>query len=308
MSADDVFDRAEFVQYFRDETDELLQSIDADLLRLDRLVDSGTVDGEIVDSLFRALHTIKGSAGMLDFRQVQQIAHKLENVFDLLRKGRMPLTESGVNLLFEGRDVLTALVRSAVGGLEDPPGVGAYVERLDGFAAVYDATAQVIDGHRTGEPVPEFEVEIARMLAQAHAKRPAADVPAEEAVALDVAAAQAAVDGLFAAAPQTPAPKPAKVETKSVARKPAAKSPAKTPAANPVRAPVAAPEPLRTAAVKNQTIRVDIERLDMLLNLVGELVINRTRISDIAATLGRELGGQGSAQHALAALAKDLSE
>ena len=308
MSADDVFDRTEFVQYFRDETDELLQSIDADLLRLEGFVDSGTIDGEIVDSLFRALHTIKGSAGMLEFRAVQQIAHKLENVFDLLRKDRMPLTESGVNLLFEGRDVLTALVRSAVGGLEDPPGVGAYVERLDGFAAVYDATAQVIDGQRAGEPAPEFEAEVARMLAQAQAKRPAADVRDENAAPVDVADAQAAVDALFAAVPHTPVPKAAKSETKSVARKPAAKPPPNAPAPNPVHAPVAAPEPLRTAAVKNQTIRVDIERLDMLLNLVGELVINRTRISDIAATLGRELGGQGSAQHALATLAKDLSE
>ena len=42
---------------------------------------------------------------MLEFTAVQQIAHKLENVYDLLRKDRMPLTESGITLLFEGRDV-----------------------------------------------------------------------------------------------------------------------------------------------------------------------------------------------------------
>ncbi len=93
MPADDFFDRSEFVQYFRDETDELLQSIDGDLLRLEQFVDTGTVDAEIVASLFRALHTIKGSAGMLEFASVQQVAHKLENVFDLLRKDHMPLTE-----------------------------------------------------------------------------------------------------------------------------------------------------------------------------------------------------------------------
>jgi len=111
-SAGEFFDRTEFVQYFRDETEELLQSIDGDLLRLEGYVDTKAPDPEIVNSLFRALHTIKGSAGMLEFIAVQQIAHKLENIFDLLRKDRMPLTESGINLLFEGRDVLTALVRS----------------------------------------------------------------------------------------------------------------------------------------------------------------------------------------------------
>ncbi len=75
----------------------------------------------------------------------------------------------------------------------------------------------------------------------------------------------------------------------------------------------AAPDVKRPVSSKNQTIRVDIERLDSLLNLVGELVINRTRISDIAATLGRELGtngrgGGGGGGGVSASLAKDLSE
>src|ERR1700694_32351 len=155
MPADDFFDRAEFVQYFRDETDEQLQAIEGDLLRLEQFVDADTLDLEIVNSLFRALHTIKGSAGMLEFDAVQQVAHKLENVFDLLRKDLMPLTESGVNLLFEGRDVLTALVRAAVAGGEPPTGVEDYVDGLAAFAGVYDATAQVIEGPRSGHDEDE---------------------------------------------------------------------------------------------------------------------------------------------------------
>ncbi|MDP9105021.1 MAG: chemotaxis protein CheA, partial [Candidatus Eremiobacteraeota bacterium] len=73
----------------------------------------------------------------------------------------------------------------------------------------------------------------------------------------------------------------------------------------PGSATTAAPDAKRGA--KNQTIRVDIERLDLLLNLVGELVINRTRISDIAATLGRKLNGART-DDGLGNLAKDLSE
>src|SRR5260370_9087694 len=97
MSADDFFDRPEFLQYFRDESDELLQSIDADLLRLEQFVDSGSIDNEIVASLFRALHTIKGSPGMLEVVLGQQGAHQSENVFHLLTIDRMPLTEIAVN-------------------------------------------------------------------------------------------------------------------------------------------------------------------------------------------------------------------
>jgi two-component system, chemotaxis family, sensor kinase CheA len=280
---DEFFDRSEFVQYFRDETEELLQAIDSDLLRLEQFVDSGTVDAEIVASLFRALHTIKGSAGMLEFGAVQQIAHKLENVYDLLRKDRMPLTESGINLLFEGRDVLTALIREAVAGGEPPGGVDEYVERLDAFAGVYDSTAQAIEGPRADDDAQEdltpvddaqvaaFQAEVERLLAQAATAAPAAPAAAGAvAPPLDAAGATAG------ATPQVAAP----------------------------GAAVAAD----VKRVKNQTIRVDIERLDLLLNLVGELVINRTRISDIAATLGRQLGNGAGGDAGLGALAKDLSE
>jgi two-component system, chemotaxis family, sensor kinase CheA len=314
MPTDDFFDRSEFVQYFRDETDELLNSIDADLLRLEQFVDTGTIDAEIVNSLFRGLHTIKGSAGMLEFHAVQQVAHKLESVYDLLRKDRMPLTESGVNLLFEGRDVLTALVRAAVSGGEEPGGVDEYVERLDAFAGVYDSTAQAIEGPRSDDdehedlaPVPEeqisaFEAEVARMLAaaKAHAQ------PEAPAAVVDADAAQAAVDALFSAELARPQPQPAPF---GAAFAPAPAAPAAAPAPKPgAKAVNGAPDAKRAASAKNQTIRVDIERLDLLLNLVGELVINRTRISDIATTLGRELGTNGAADSGISTLAKDLSE
>jgi two-component system, chemotaxis family, sensor kinase CheA len=320
MPADDFFDRTEFVQYFRDETDELLQSIEGDLLRLEQFVDGDAVDGELVNSLFRALHTIKGSAGMLQFTAVQQVAHKLENVFDLLRKDRMPLTEGGITLLFDGRDVLTALVRAAVGGGEPPAGVDEYVERLDAFAGVYDATAQAIEGPRTDDAdddlapldasqVSAFEAEVERLLAEAERRR---KEEAEAAPAIDVAAAQAAVDALFAT--ETSDILSLSKEPFAAAFEPQSAAPAPAPAPR-AGAPAngAAPDVKRPVSAKNQTIRVDIERLDSLLNLVGELVINRTRISDIAATLGRELGtngraGGGGGGGVSASLAKDLSE
>jgi two-component system chemotaxis sensor kinase CheA len=318
-SSDEFFDRSEFIQYFRDETEELLQAIDADLLRLEGFVDGGTIDAEIVASLFRALHTIKGSAGMLEFAAVQQIAHKLENVFDLLRKDRMPLTESGINLLFEGRDVLTALVRAAVAGGEEPSGVEEYVERLDAFAGVYDSTAQAIEGPRAGADADEealtplddaqvaaFQAEVERLLASASAS-PSASAAAEAvappldaagATVVELDAAQAVVDAFFTADTGGAASAFTQLAPKAAAAPRAQSAPS---------APAPAASDAKRAG-KNQTIRVDIERLDLLLNLVGELVINRTRISDIAATLGRQLGGAARAEHDLATLAKDLSE
>jgi len=292
-SNDDFFDRTEFIQYFRDETEELLQSIDSDLLRLERFVDAGTIDAEIVNALFRGLHTVKGSAGMLDFKDVQQVAHKLENLFDLLRKDRMPLSEACINLLFEGRDVLTDLVHAAVGEGEAPSGVADFIDRLDEHAAVYESTAAAIEGKRPDlnaeqreanetaddAEVLAFEAEVERLLAVA-----AAAQAAPPAVPLEAPATAQATPGPPQPAPALNAP----VAAPSAAATPAAK-------------------PASSGAGKNHTIRVDIDRLDLLLNLVGELVINRTRISDIANTLARNVSDTSQTTD-VGGLAKDLAE
>ncbi|HET6895523.1 MAG TPA: Hpt domain-containing protein, partial [Candidatus Baltobacteraceae bacterium] len=144
--SDDLFDRSEFVSYFRDEAEELLQQIDADLLQLEDFVSSGRADSELINSLFRALHTIKGSAGMLQFTDVQNVAHRLENLCDLLRKERMPLSESCVDILFGGRDFLTDLIDAAVHGKETPAGLNDFIGRVDSFVAIYEETSNVIEG------------------------------------------------------------------------------------------------------------------------------------------------------------------
>ncbi len=274
-TTDDFFDRTEFIQYFRDETEELLQTIDSDLLRLEQFV-GGTMDVEIVNALFRGLHTVKGSAGMLDFKDVQEVAHKLENIFDLLRKDRMPLSEGCINLLFEGRDILTDLVHAAVGDGDAPVGVAMFVARLDEFAQVYESTNVAIEGQRPDANADDREARAAVDAAQ-------------------VDAFEAEVARLLAAA-QTPA---------AATASPAAAEPVAAPL--PVAVAAAPVVKAATPAVKNQTIRVDIERLDSLLNLVGELVINRTRISDIAATLARNVN-DASSQADVGGLAKDLAE
>ncbi len=136
--------------------------------------------------------------------------------------------------------------------------------------------------------------------------------------------ATAAIDALFAAAsagpmamPKFTAPKPAAAKPAATAKQAATAKPAALSKSAPARKPEARPaaangsagaKPAAAPSAKSQTIRVDIERMDMLLNLVGELVINRTRISDIAATLGRELGGDDRVQTVLATLARDLTE
>jgi two-component system chemotaxis sensor kinase CheA len=325
--SDDLFDRSEFVAYFRDEAEELLQQIDADLLQLEDFVGSGRADSELVNSLFRALHTIKGSAGMLQFTDIQNLAHKLENLVDLLRKERMPLTESCVDILFSGRDFLNDLVDSAIEGRETPSGLNDFIGRVESFVAVYEQTSNVIEGTTGVEATFEdaaaaedaeeevnaddmaaFEAEVWRQVEAARQEQTGEglDKITEEALSGvgELELSQQADPSMVQAAP------------------PPASIPAAVVAAVQENVSQAKPEPKdqkeakgkdKARAAAHQTIRVDIERLDLLLNLVGELVINRTRISDIANTLERSLtdkngaglNGQGKA---LVPLAKELAD
>ncbi|MHB8462619.1 MAG: chemotaxis protein CheA [Vulcanimicrobiaceae bacterium] len=296
--SDDLFDKQEFVSYFRDESDELLQQIDADLLKLEESVGEGHADPEIINSLFRALHTVKGSSGMLGFTDVQGLAHKLENLCDLLRKERMPLSESIVDILFGGRDFLTQLIEVAINGGDLPPDLSEYTGRLDKSVAVYEETSHVIEGtsgdvqtfeestnasaSKSTQDMEAFEAEIARLLEAANAKKadePTPEVPAEPVV---VAASEMIGETPVVQTPVMEKPDKANAE-KATGQK-------------------------RTSL--NQTIRVDIERLDTLLNLVGELVINRTRISDIATTLERLVSDKAldASSGLVGPLAKDLAD
>jgi two-component system, chemotaxis family, sensor kinase CheA len=253
--SDEPFNREEFVTYFRDEAEELLHQVDAELLRLEGCVGKGKSDPDIVNSLFRALHTIKGSAAMLGFSAVSELSHRLENLCDLLRKDRMPLSESCVDVLFAGRDLLTDAVQAAVSATAPPSGLAEHLSRLDEFVAIYQETSHVIEGKLGRELL--FEE--------------ATNVETHEASAAEVDAFEAEVARLLAEGPQ-PALAPVTEAPKQVD----------------------AGGDRRERPLIHQTIRVDIERLDALLDLVGELVINRTRISDIAATLQRSTAGPGA--------------
>ena len=192
---EEPFDRAELLRYFKDESDELLQQIDADLLRLEPLAATSRSDPETINSLFRALHTIKGSAGMLELHDVSTFAHKLENACDLVRNGRLPISTVLIEILFEGRDLLTTLIRSGIDGTTSPNSAG-FAERLE---------TVVLRHSRTGE---------------------AQHVTAERATGAE-------------------------------------------------------------SKARPRTIRVDIARLDVLLDLVGELVITKNRIAQISSMLTR---------------------
>ena len=96
----------ELAETFRNEVSELLDKLEQSLLDLN----SRPGDQELVDSSFRALHTIKGSGAMFGFEQVAGFTHEFETLFDRIRKGEARISEEVIAISLAAKDHIRSLV------------------------------------------------------------------------------------------------------------------------------------------------------------------------------------------------------
>ena len=214
----------DMVNDFITNADDLMQSLDDQILSLEQ----DPTSKEIIESIFRAAHTLKGAGGMFGFRAIERVMHRMESMFDKIRKGQMTPNSDVIDLVFRGLDTLRALLQAVRD--KKPCGIktGEIVKHLTMAAA-----GKVISGGRVGS--------------------------AQQAASAPVKSSEVAGDAPVSAAPAVSAEGGG--EAKSGA--PSAKQ--KDPSAS--------------------TIRVDLDRLDALVNLIGELVIDRTKFVSIEEEL-----------------------
>jgi two-component system chemotaxis sensor kinase CheA len=103
-----------FRDAFREEASELLGELESALLELEKKPQ----DKELVDRVFRAMHTIKGSGAMFGFDAVSSFTHEMENVFDHVRKGEIAVTKSLIDMTLEARDHIRGMLEPDGGGNE----------------------------------------------------------------------------------------------------------------------------------------------------------------------------------------------
>lgn len=95
-------DMAQFKQKFREDAAELLNDLEKNLLLLEKQPN----DSALIEEVFRAMHTLKGSAGMYSFDEIGQLTHRLENVYDVIRNGRITLSNEILELTLKAVDFL----------------------------------------------------------------------------------------------------------------------------------------------------------------------------------------------------------
>ena len=120
------------------ETVEHLDEMEINLLQLE----STPRNRELLNNVFRAMHTIKGSAEYLGMKKIAEISHKLENLLEILRNGEKPLDKSVINILIEARDRILLLIYDLQKDQKESTEIHDLVERIARLSNEPDHTAE----------------------------------------------------------------------------------------------------------------------------------------------------------------------
>ncbi|MFE8584913.1 chemotaxis protein CheA [Sphingomonas sp. NCPPB 2930] len=298
---------------FRIEAGELLEQVEQGLLDLGHRLD----DMSLVNAVFRGLHTLKGSGAMFGFDKLAAFTHHCETAFDRVRKGDVRATPDLVSVILSAGDHMRALVEGDAPEAEGQAILTRLAAAVDAAAGgAGEAPAPVAAPVRTGWTLsfrlppdamangtnPLALLDELRELGEATIVARTDDIPAlgtfepgHCVVGWDCTLigdiSRDAIEDVFLFVMDdmeiTIAPLAVEAsEEPAVADEPAAASPVAAPAPAPaVTAPVAAnDQPARTPANRSQGehVRVPAERLDELMDRVGELVIAQSRLSQLA--------------------------
>lgn len=298
-------DNSEYLQLFIEETEEHLQSISDHLLKLE----NSPADLDTIHEIFRSAHTLKGMAGAMHYENMAHLTHEMESRLDDLRSGRLTVTEQVLDVLFSAQDVLSEqLKRILESGSDDGiettevtrrirslGSVGADqttspVSRAKGAPWGRDVFSSARQAMQSDKFVYDISVEVDKASAMPSVRGfmvkqlcetlgevlvmdpedPASDqfqgtlhlVLATEKDASEVLTAAKSISEI------------AQVEVQSFDLAPAPET----------RANTSQNAPQVSAPVQSKSVRVDVTRLDLLMNLYSEFLTDKTQLEQLAET------------------------
>jgi two-component system chemotaxis sensor kinase CheA len=300
---------------FLAEVDELIQRVEESLVDLERAPD----DKPLLNEIFRAAHTIKGSSATIGHTRMAALTHAMETRLDDLRKGTASVSPQLIEALLKALDVLKLLrdeVETRVPADVDVEAAAAAVERRSGkragttrarsskragktaAAVVPEATHRFTIGLEDGPWLAVRALQALLALGDhgtvVSSEPSQADIEREDAQLgnklVVLVKSDATEQTLLEALNGVPELGAIVAETFAVA---AASEVTASEADEVIAAPAAATAVTSAAARPShsaKTIRIDVARLDALLNLVGELVIDRTRLVQLGGSLVDQFG------------------
>ena len=276
-------DMKEIMEDFLIEAFELIEQIDHDLVELE----ANPEDLELLNRIFRVAHTVKGSSSFLNFDVLTELTHHMEDVLNKARKGELKITPDIMDVVLESVDMMKGLLESirdngsdAAAGIDIKNICASLTQISEGEAP--SAAPEAPAAAPAPEPVKEPEPAVP-------AEEAAPEVSDAELSKLSDSEVEAEIERLLKV-------RKAEDQARRASKGIAPKSPEEiAPAASAAPAPAPKPAPSRerdadkkvpaassnSAVAQEQTIRVEVKRLDHLMNLIGELVLGKNRLLKI---------------------------
>ena len=272
-------DMKEIMEDFLIEAFELIEQIDHDLVELE----ANPEDLELLNRIFRVAHTVKGSSSFLNFDVLTELTHHMEDVLNKARKDELKITPDVMDVVLESVDMMKGLLHSIRDNGNDTA-AGIDIKNIcANLTQISEGeTPTVAPAAPAPEPVKEPEP-------AAPAEEDAPEISDAELSKLSDSEVEAEIERLLKV-------RKAEDQARRASKGIAPKSPEEiAPAAASTPAPAARPAPSRekeadkkvpaasssSAVAQEQTIRVEVKRLDHLMNLIGELVLGKNRLLKI---------------------------
>lgn len=306
----ETFDMERYLGVFLEEVEEHIERLEENLVQLEKSPD----DESLVQAIFRSFHTIKGSSSSMGFQKMMELAHLMENLLDGVRKKTIAVTPELVDTLLRGVDLLKFMRNGiALEGKEPEVETGEIVGMLQGFLGEKEAPKEhppegISQKDQETPQVPEVAKEYTLTVyltldCSMKGVRAYLVINRLQESGIDVVSTNPSLSDLeserfgqsFEVLVRTALPPEA---VKNIVESVAEIEKVEVMVHEPVEAPeeekreeekvekaLPSEGKKRITGGLKKTVRVDVERLDALMNLVGELVIDRARLEDIIQRL-----------------------
>jgi two-component system chemotaxis sensor kinase CheA len=267
-------DIQEILEDFLVEAFELIDQIDQDLVELEANPD----DLDLLNRIFRVAHTVKGSSSFLNFDVLTRLTHHMEDVLNKARRAELRITAEVMDVVLESIDMMKALLH----GIRDHGNDTDVGIEIDDICERLTAVSNGDEIPPSGEAAPSSTPE-PKAPAPESTPEPEEDVDVSE---LSDDEVEAEIERLLKQRKEEDRQRKAAKKAQEPNETPKEEKPKPAPApkkAPPLKAAgdsAGAPAKKSSGGVE-QTIRVEVKRLDDLMNLIGELVLGKNRLIKI---------------------------
>ena len=287
-------DMQEIMEDFLVEAFEMIEQLDQDLVELE----NNPEDLDLLNRIFRVAHTIKGSSSFLNFDILTRLTHNMEDVLNKARRDELKITPDVMDVVLHSIDLMKALLAAIRDSGTD---ANSGIEIDDTVSRLQAISSGGTGGESAESPAPQAApAQSAAPSTPADSNNPLADEPELDYSNMSAEEVEAEIERLLKKRQE--ADKQARAAQKAGGVAPsvqAPKAPDSAPAAQATPKPAPKPTPKKAggdekapAASVEQTVRVDVKRLDHLMNLIGELVLGKNRLIKIYGDVEERYDGE----------------